>query len=49
MLSRDSMVLRAKMNEVAPDIDLEQEIEVGGESVTVTIPMTVNFFWPKAK
>ena len=49
MLSRDSMVLRAKMNDVAPDIDLEQEIEVGGESVTVTIPMTVNFFWPKAK
>jgi len=49
MLSRDSMALRTKMNEVAPDIDLEQEIEVGGESVTVTIPMTVNFFWPKAK
>ncbi len=49
MLSRDSMALRAKMSEVAPDIDLDQEIEVGGESVTVTIPMTVNFFWPKAK
>tara|TARA_R110002020_G_scaffold81172_1_gene201881 strand:+ start:17 stop:763 length:747 start_codon:yes stop_codon:yes gene_type:complete len=49
MLSRDSMALRAKMNEVAPDINLEQEIEVGGESVTVNIPMTVNFFWPKAK
>jgi len=49
MLSRDSMALRAKINEVAPDINLEQDIEVGGESVTVTIPMTVNFFWPKAK
>ena len=49
MLSRDSMALRQEIADVSPDIDLEQEIEVGGESVKVVIPMTVNFFWPKTK
>jgi len=47
MLSRDSMALRQKLADVSPDIDLEQEIDVEGESVKVLIPMTVNFFWPK--
>ena len=46
MLARDSMYLRKQMKEVSPDIDLTQEIEIGGESVKVAIPMTVNFFWP---
>ena len=46
MLARDSMHLRKIMRDVTPDIDLSQEIELGGESVTVNIPMTVNFFWP---
>jgi hypothetical protein len=48
MLSRDSLHLRSKINELTPDIDMEQEIEIGGDTVTVTIPMTVNFFWPKS-
>tara|TARA_Y100000593_G_scaffold57685_1_gene107275 strand:- start:3837 stop:4589 length:753 start_codon:yes stop_codon:yes gene_type:complete len=47
MLSRDSIALRQKIAEVSPDINLEQEIEVEGETVRVDIPMTVNFFWPK--
>jgi len=46
MLARDSMHLRKIMRDVTPDIDLSQEIELGGESVTVNIPMTVGFFWP---
>jgi len=46
MLARDSMYLRKEMRDVTPDIDLSQEIELGGESVKVDIPMTVGFFWP---
>ena len=46
MLSRDSLALRAEISKVSPDIELEQEIELGGESVKVAIPMTVGFFWP---
>ncbi len=48
MLARDSMVLREKLKQVSPDIELSQEIEIGGESVKVAIPMTVGFFWPKS-
>ena len=46
MLSKDSLSLRKKMNEITPDIDLTQQIELGGDEVTVEIPMTVDFFWP---
>jgi len=46
MLARDSMVLRQEINQVTPDIDLTQEIDIEGESVKVNIPMTVTFFWP---
>jgi len=46
MLARDSMHLRKKMRETTPDIDLSQEIEIGGDTVKVDIPMTVGFFWP---
>mgnify|MGYP003113516977 CR=1 FL=1 len=48
MLARDSMALRKEIKKVSPDIDLSQEIEIGGETVKVTIPMTVGFFWPEA-
>ena len=48
MLARDSMHLRKEMRDATPDIDLSQEIEIGGESVKVDIPMTVNFFWPQS-
>ena len=46
MLARDSMYLREEMQKVSPDIELEQEVEIEGESVKVAIPMTVGFFWP---
>ena len=29
--------------------ELEQEIEIGGETVKVDIPMTANFFWPSSQ
>ena len=46
MLARDSMALRNYIQEISPDIDLTSEIEMGGESVSVSIPLTVEFFWP---
>jgi len=46
MLSRDSLFLRSEISKVTPDINLSQEIEIGGELVKVDIPMTTNFFWP---
>ena len=49
MLARDSKFLREELSKVSPDIELSQEIEIGGESVKVNIPMTVGFFWPDAE
>ena len=48
MLARDSMHLRKEMRNATPDILLEQEIMIEGESVKVDIPMTVGFFWPES-
>ena len=48
MLSQDSLAMRRYYNEVSPDIDLSQEVEIGGELVKVDIPMTPRFFWPDA-
>ena len=48
LLARDSMYLRKQIQEISPDIELEQEIEFGGESVKVNIPMTAGFFWPES-
>ena len=46
MLSRDSLALRKEIVRITPDIDMTQDIDIGGDTVTVTIPMTVGFFWP---
>ena len=46
MLSQDSLALRKYYAEISPDVELEQEVELGGEMVKVNIPMTVRFFWP---
>ena len=46
LLARDSMALRNYIQEISPDIDLTSEIEIGGETVSVSIPLTVAFFWP---
>ena len=48
LLARDSMYLRNEIKNIAPDIELKQEVEIGGETVMVDIPMTVNFFWPES-
>ena len=49
LLARDSMYLRKEIRNITPDIELSQEIEIGGESVKVDIPMTVGFFWPETE
>ena len=46
MLSRDSLALRKEITRVTPDIEMSQEIELGGETVEVDIPLTADFFWP---
>ena len=48
MLARDSIALRNYIQEISPDIDLSSEIEIGGETVNVSIPLTVGFFWPQS-
>ena len=49
ILARDSLALRGEVKRVSPDIDMTQEIDIGGEMVSVTIPMTTNFFWPQSE
>ena len=48
LLARDSVALRKYIADISPDIDLTSEIEIGGETVSVSIPLTVAFFWPDA-
>ena len=48
ILARDSIALRNYISEITPDIELTQEVEIGGETVSVTIPLTVGFFWPQS-
>ena len=48
MLARDSLALRREIASLTPDIEMKQEIEVGGEMVEVIVPLTIEFFWPKA-
>ena len=47
MLSKESLFLRDEITRINPDINLTQEIDIGGESTEMDIPMTVEFFWPK--
>ena len=48
LLARDSVALRNYIRDIAPDIDLTSEVEIGGEAVDVNIPLTVEFFWPQS-
>ena len=48
LLARDSVALRNYIRDIAPDIDLTSEVEMGGETVSVSIPLTVEFFWPQS-
>ncbi len=49
MLSRDSLYFRGEVARLTPDIEMKQEIEIGGEMVEVVIPLTANFFWPTSQ
>ena len=49
MLSKDSFAFREEMSRITPDIILNQEVYWEGETVSLDIPMTVEFFWPKAR
>jgi hypothetical protein len=48
MLSKESFFLRDEIQRINPDINLKQEVEMGGETTELDIPMTVEFFWPKS-
>ena len=47
--TQDSQAFRSHYQELTPDIDMEIVIDDGGEGVEVTVPMTVQFFWPSVK
>ena len=48
LLARDSVALRNYIRDISPDIDLTSDVEIGGETVSVSIPLTVEFFWPQS-
>ena len=48
MLSKESFFLRDEVQRINPDINLTQEVDIGGEPTEMDIPMTVEFFWPKS-
>ena len=49
MLARDSRALRSHIQTFQPDIDLKFNHESSdGIEREVSLPMTVNFFWPDA-
>ena len=47
--TQDSQAFRAYYLGITPDIVLDIVIDDGGEGVEVTVPMTVQFFWPSVK
>ncbi len=47
MLARDALAFRREIARISPDIIMEQEIEWEGESISVGVPMDIEFFWPK--
>jgi len=47
MLARDSRAFREYIREFQPDIDLTfNHVSSDGNERDLTLPMTVNFFWP---
>ena len=49
LLSRDTFEFRNHLKKITPDIDLSTTIELGdGTELEVTVPVTVQFFWPDA-
>jgi hypothetical protein len=48
LLAKDSRALREYIKKVQPDIDLTVSLEIGGAEEDITLPITVNFFWPES-
>jgi len=50
LFALDSLALRNHMNDISPDLDLTFLFisDETGESMTMQIPMTTQFFWPRA-
>lgn len=46
LLAIDSRALRAHIKSVSPDVDLTAKIIVDGVEEDISIPITLNFFWP---
>ena len=47
--TQDSQAFRSHYQDITPDIDMGIVIDDGGEGVEITVPMTVQFFWPSLK
>ena len=47
-LASDARAFGQHVREVQPDVDLDVMVEVNGGMEAITIPITVNFFWPDA-
>ena len=49
-LSRDSLAFREHIEKISPDIDLTYRYysESTGDENEITLPMSVQFFWPRA-
>ena len=45
MLPEIQLHLENMFNDITPDIELTQEIEIGGDTVSASIPLTVEFFF----
>ena len=46
MLAKDSRALREYIKEVQPDVDLTTTITTFNGTEDITLPITMNFFWP---
>lgn len=46
LLARDSRALRDYVKEMQPDIDMDVLIEIEDRSITISLPLGVNFFFP---
>jgi len=47
--TQDSHAFRNHYKELTPDIEMDIVIDDDGEEVEITVPMTVQFFWPSVK
>ena len=45
----DSLAFREHIVDNTQDIDLEISVDIEGEEVEVSVPMTVQFFWPSSR